>query len=392
MASSWPYTFTTVYQRQIRLLGLTPSLYNSEASSWSLFTVELERPPKYDALSYEWGDPDGPKKNILINWRNFPVGMNLWHALNCLKSKQRGSGTRLVLWVDAICINQSDTLEKNEQVAMMGDIYMNAAAVRVWLGGRSGRCGRGTAAQEENCQAKMAFALLKKIWKSTLAGTHELCHEDRNEIKENSSSANLNLDAREKRIAWFTTISTSGSEWEALACILLRRYWTRMWIVQEYILGAETTINLGSHSIEGSVFDGALAVVADFNAQKPPLSPNSFGSLETIINTPGARLSARRRQGRNQTLAQLLEVCKSSQCTLLHDRIYALLPIAIDVPRGSIPVDYTKSIWRVKVDVGRCFTAGQRYFPRSTQARVCSLLDEIFPNCEEQNNEQGIQS
>jgi hypothetical protein len=312
--------------------------------------------------------------------------MNLWHALNSLKSKQRGTRTSLTLWVDAICINQSDTLEKNIQVAMMGEIYENAATVRVWLGGRSGRGERGAtsrARQEENCQAKLAFALLKKIWKSTLEGAHQLCYEDRNEIGENASPVTLDLDTWEKRMAWFTTISASGSEWEALACILQRRYWTRMWVVQEYILGEETTINLGSHSIEGSVFEGALAVIADFNAQKHPLSPNSFGNLEMIINTPGARLTTRRRQGRNQTLAELLEVCKSSQCTLLHDRIYAVLGIAIDVPQWSIPIDYTKSIWRVKVDVGRCFTNGRRYIPRSTQARVCSLLDEIFPDCEE---------
>jgi hypothetical protein len=38
------------------------------------------------------------------------------------------------LWVDTICINQSDNDEKSHQVAMMLDIYRNADRVYIWLG------------------------------------------------------------------------------------------------------------------------------------------------------------------------------------------------------------------------------------------------------------------
>lgn len=38
------------------------------------------------------------------------------------------------IWIDAICINQQDDLEKNHQVAMMSDIYQRALRVLVWLG------------------------------------------------------------------------------------------------------------------------------------------------------------------------------------------------------------------------------------------------------------------
>lgn len=38
------------------------------------------------------------------------------------------------LWIDAICINQATTLEKNHQVSMMGMIYSQAECVIVWLG------------------------------------------------------------------------------------------------------------------------------------------------------------------------------------------------------------------------------------------------------------------
>lgn len=37
------------------------------------------------------------------------------------------------LWIDALCINQSDTSERNEQVFRMGEIFRNAALVVAWI-------------------------------------------------------------------------------------------------------------------------------------------------------------------------------------------------------------------------------------------------------------------
>jgi hypothetical protein len=41
------------------------------------------------------------------------------------------------LWIDAICINQTDASEKGTQVGMMRDIYAYASRVLVWLGPQS---------------------------------------------------------------------------------------------------------------------------------------------------------------------------------------------------------------------------------------------------------------
>lgn len=43
-------------------------------------------------------------------------------------------GTPTLLWIDAICINQQDILERNQQVNLMATIYQRATIVRVWLG------------------------------------------------------------------------------------------------------------------------------------------------------------------------------------------------------------------------------------------------------------------
>ena len=43
-------------------------------------------------------------------------------------------GERQSIWIDAICIDQTNQRERNLQVNLMGEIYHRARAVVVWLG------------------------------------------------------------------------------------------------------------------------------------------------------------------------------------------------------------------------------------------------------------------
>lgn len=43
-------------------------------------------------------------------------------------------GKSLPLWIDALCINQQDAAEVNQQVLLMGDIYNLCRQTIVWLG------------------------------------------------------------------------------------------------------------------------------------------------------------------------------------------------------------------------------------------------------------------
>jgi hypothetical protein len=86
----------------------------------------------YNTLSYTWGDPTNTRI-IYVNDQEFAVTINLEAALRVLRNKY-ASEPRLHLWVDAICINQNDTDERNLQVKRMGEIYSQAFRVDVWLG------------------------------------------------------------------------------------------------------------------------------------------------------------------------------------------------------------------------------------------------------------------
>lgn len=120
-------------ERWIRLLWLQPSRTPSDPIKIQLKHVLLESNTKYEALSYVWGDP-GLTKEILVLGENgvqgsLQIRQNLFDALYAF----RQSDVSMILWIDALCINQSDIQERNNQVSLMGRIY-SGALTRVWLG------------------------------------------------------------------------------------------------------------------------------------------------------------------------------------------------------------------------------------------------------------------
>jgi len=98
-----------------------------------LFNYSLQeagkRPHLYEALSYVWGDPDKTRP-IYIDSYHFDVTENLHAALSRLRDRY----LERIVWVDAVCINQTDQQEKGYQIQSMAKIYGHANRVIVWLG------------------------------------------------------------------------------------------------------------------------------------------------------------------------------------------------------------------------------------------------------------------
>lgn len=92
-------------------------------------TTILEREDRYTALSYTW-DHGGQLQTIHINKKAFEVQENLYNFLHALRDASRA----IVVWADAICINQGHPDEKNHQVQLMSRIYEDAACTQSWLG------------------------------------------------------------------------------------------------------------------------------------------------------------------------------------------------------------------------------------------------------------------
>lgn len=115
-----------------RILRLLPSKDRAAPIACQLSNYSLldDTAQEYDALSYVWGDKADGQCNISINDQAFSVGKNLHSALLRL----RGPNFERTLWVDAVCIDQNNMREKEEQIQNMARIYEQASQVMVWLG------------------------------------------------------------------------------------------------------------------------------------------------------------------------------------------------------------------------------------------------------------------
>ncbi|EXL91331.1 hypothetical protein NOF04DRAFT_17970 [Fusarium oxysporum II5] len=95
----------------------------------------MEHPTPYEAVSYTWAKGNGKREKdhaifIGSRWDILPITENCFDALqNCRLDDQDRR-----LWVDAICINQSNISERTHQVGMMRYIYSTASRVLIYLG------------------------------------------------------------------------------------------------------------------------------------------------------------------------------------------------------------------------------------------------------------------
>ncbi|CAN9210891.1 unnamed protein product [Alternaria alternata] len=139
---------------ETRLIYLHPGGFDDDIYCTIYHANILEKLPQteYTALSYVWGDAKHtkpiqlgyhqiPTSGTADTWPSasapgaccyklFQVTTNLEKALRHLRDHASGR----ILWVDAICINQSDEEEKLSQVQSMGSVYREAVEVRIWLG------------------------------------------------------------------------------------------------------------------------------------------------------------------------------------------------------------------------------------------------------------------
>jgi hypothetical protein len=159
----------------------------------------------YEALSYTWGDPHLTSVVLFPDNTTIPITANLESFLR----HRREIDSPVCIWVDALCINQEDILERNSQVQRMGMIYATAARLTVWLG-------------PAHSDSDMAIEALRSA-----ARNHPF----------------QKLDLLERR------------ELMAVDNLLSRAWWTRIWIVQELRYGV-----MGDKLDKGQVMCGRAQV------------------------------------------------------------------------------------------------------------------------------------
>ena len=257
----------------------------------TLSHVKFGDMPQYEALSYAWGD-DTVKRTILLNEENFEVGENLAAALINIRGLESAGETPRALWIDAICINQSDLAERSRQVRFMPYIYQRAQMVLVWLGSGS--------SFKDHCASEYDLSKM-------------------NIPKQNSQG--------------FPTLDSQSAKKSRLLELCHRPYWKRLWIIQE--IGKARRLRL-HYDTESRIWWRFIEDIEKF--------------ADPSNNIP-LKLSAQLadRYGNGHLLSNLLRNHQTALCKEPRDKIYGLLGLAIDVDEG-FPIDYSKSLFEVFTD------------------------------------------
>jgi hypothetical protein len=117
--------------QSLRLLELLPGKWCDDMNLqlWELTLAEAR--DRYISISYTWGKA-GTVKQILItcNRTRVPISENLYTIFRRLRQPD----CAILVWADALCINQADPSERTHQVGLMGEIYKYSRETIIWLG------------------------------------------------------------------------------------------------------------------------------------------------------------------------------------------------------------------------------------------------------------------
>lgn len=254
--------------------------------------VDLNDHPGYTTLSYTWGNPltvfptaqarDYPASNsytILCDGAVLQVGENLyrylqqwrdnlWHRQND-SLQLTGDLQRLEKqaipqfhWIDALCINQPNITERNQQVAMMGRIYRQSEGVVIWLGTQDGYCEPfnriiHNMAERDPHNPEVA-AGMERPWEE------------------------MNF---EERVRMLGLPEPGAWDWVCVWAVLRRAWFRRNWVVQELALAPEAVVIYGSRLITW----GTLATLG-WLLSGSPLAKEVEDWVMDDLGAPGLRL------------------------------------------------------------------------------------------------------
>jgi hypothetical protein len=282
----------------IRILQLQPSLNSSSPIHGILITARLsdyntDLIEHYVALSYVWGSLEDPQ-TIILNRRLFKVTRNLSNALHGLREQHRV----VPLWIDAICINQDDILERNQQIQMMADIYGIARHTVIYLGGSNDKIDD----------------VFREIALSELASKGET----QRSLTDGAQRPTLNLKGMEYK--------------QLLAEELLARPWfTRVWVFQKLVLSRDPWVQCGKSRLKWFLFCRFLRrweANRFFHNPRPDVQNRPYELLHSLIDAQTKFHASKLKGDPRQTVIDILASRRGLGATDPRDIIFGHLGVA----------------------------------------------------------------
>jgi len=351
----------------------------------------------YSAISYSWGDPT-PSCPIIVDGTFRLVATNLWHFLQHAARKrwylrgpevqrtmeledwaedaraceeimkehtaaqipsppgvesrlegireemaklQRVGWSENWLWIDALCIDQSDDRERTHQVGIMSEIFGRADQVISWLG--------------------------KARDRSTLAMTFIASYKSEE-------------PASKDRLPPVSMFALPG----AIRSLCERPYWKRLWVFQELRHAKWIVLMCGDETIAWDKFTLLWRAVVDIRQfimteeERKYMTDEEYGS-ETLKQSLATRMMTLRTKPINFSLWNLLRETSNLECADQRDRVYALLSVSTRGHEG-IDADYSRAVTPLCLAhrILQNKYAVQPPWALDNVLRDCKFLEDVF--------------
>ena len=341
-----PYSYRPLERKsEIRVLHLAPALEDYEPLCGNLVHIDLDSQPYYKTLSYTWGKPDFTC-TIKLDGDNLAITQSLHSALRRL----RCSDGVVVVWADAICINQKSIPERNRGVSLMQRVYGQCDECMIYLG-------------EERDNSSIVPGFLQELWKGFVNDEG---------VRPGDHISNITLDS-------YTSMpKREHPGWVAFGLFLSRPWFRRVWVIQEFALPRLVTMVCGDWTMDATIpgviimmlFNTIVFAHVISNINNPTVNElalrglvlvqqhvllrlrcgNKTGLMGKIVDFPsGIDTSIITRTDRSlQYLVEATIKCDSSDP---RDRFYGVFGLSTDLDDPGLEADYAKEVEQIELDV-----------------------------------------
>ncbi|KAI0814293.1 heterokaryon incompatibility protein-domain-containing protein [Xylaria sp. FL0064] len=197
--------------------------------------------PEFTAVSYTWDHPATPVSSIAISHSplsSLPLSSTLHELFAELRARQRkGVPSLSSLWIDALCIDQSNPVERAAQVAQMGRVFASAGQVMVWLG-------------PSTAETREAFDFVNSQGRRSWPGGWDGIPEA--EV----GGVRAGLEG-------------------VMNAVLARPWFRRIWVIQEAAVNRCVTVSCGADSVELEALRRCVLAAWRFVADWEPFDPEA---------------------------------------------------------------------------------------------------------------------
>ena len=400
----------------IHCMHLGPTNLDEPHPSAQTLTADNPRSTQarpYFALSYAWGI-NWHTEPIFINGAPGSITVNLFSFLKMYRRMisgtlvDKGKLSSIAIWIDALCIDQSNITEREAQVKLIDRVYQHATSVIIYIG-ESSEAQHFDALLDQIIDAGHRLESVYKTPQPSSSAARSIPSQQ-NTYEERQYVEPPKLDILQRKMQ-DSAISCLEDFDMPPACDEIWRLWVaffsfpwfqRLWVIQEFAFARHRNFLYGESEIPWMKVMKAVILLTKFGyapiscygmrldvfqqggSSCPIEAQRGVNSLETLS---GAALGVRNGIIINDPRTKLLKIIKSTswnQCSDPRDYLYALINLASDQNLYTPLISYTEPPSTVFRKFATMFVEqgdGIELLFQAATSSICNELPSWVPVC-----------